>query len=71
MSRGRITWAVTFGLIFALSLDYWAWGRPVRLGLFGLPLWVYYFFLLQLVLAAALALFARRGRDTERDDPPG
>ena len=53
-------WAGVFGLLFLLSLDYWWWDGPVRFGPFGLPAWIYYFVLLQLLLALAVWRFGRR-----------
>ena len=53
-------WAGAFVLLFLLSLDYWWWDGPVRFGPFGLPAWVYYFAILQLLLALAVWRFGRK-----------
>lgn len=58
--RSLGSWAAGFGLLFVLSLDYWWWDGPVRFGPFGLPLWIYYFVFLQLVLAIAIWRFSRK-----------
>ncbi len=57
--RKMLFWSSLFAGLSVLSLDYWWWGRPARLGLFGLPTWVFYFVLLQFALAVAVYLFAR------------
>jgi hypothetical protein len=53
-------WPAVFGLLFLLSQDLWFWGEDIRLGPGNFPLRIYYFVLLQLALAALLALFVRR-----------
>ena len=52
-------WAVGFGVLVVLSLDYWSWDSRVRLAALNLPSWVYYFVGLQFVLAAALHRFSK------------
>lgn len=65
----RIRWTVAFAAVFALSLDFWGWGRPVRLGALHLPTWVFYFAALQVLLAVVIGLFARRHwRGPDGDD---
>jgi SSS family solute:Na+ symporter len=57
-SRGW-PWLLAFGALFVLGNDFWAWGRePVLLA--GLPLWVWYYIGLGLLLAAAYRLFVGR-----------
>ncbi len=55
----RLAWTTIFVAMFLLSLDYWRWGELVTIGLLGLPRWIYYFVLLQLLLAGAVFLFSR------------
>jgi hypothetical protein len=53
-------WFVVFGLLFILGNDFWAWNRePLRL--LGLPLWVWYFVGLGIILSIAYRAFVRRG----------
>jgi SSS family solute:Na+ symporter len=59
-------WVVAFGLVFLLGNDFWAWGRePVIL--FGVPLWVWYFVGLGILLTVAYWLFVRQGTEVERE----
>ncbi len=55
----RLAWTTIFVAMFLLSLDYWRWDEAVIIGLLGLPRWINYFVLLQLVLAGAVFLFSR------------
>jgi SSS family solute:Na+ symporter len=53
-------WVAIFGLLFILGNDFWAWGRePMRLA--GLPLWVWYYVGLGIILSVAYGVFVRRG----------
>ncbi len=54
--RSAFPWIFVFSGLFILGNDFWNWGRrPVLLG--GLPLWVWYFFALGIVLSIAFKLF--------------
>jgi SSS family solute:Na+ symporter len=61
-SRGRLLLpALVFGGFFVLANDFWAWNRrPVFLA--GLPLWVWYYVVLGMLLAGAYALLLGRER---------
>jgi SSS family solute:Na+ symporter len=53
-------WVAVFGLLFVLGNDFWAWNRdPLRLA--GLPLWVWYFVGLGIILSIVYGIFVRRG----------
>jgi len=60
--RGRLLLPVlVFGGFFVLANDFWAWNRrPVFVA--GLPLWVWYYVLLGVLLAGAYALLLGRRR---------
>jgi SSS family solute:Na+ symporter len=59
--RTWLPWLV-FAAFFILGNDYWAWGRrPVLLA--GLPLWVWYYVLLGVLLSVAYAVFLRVADD--------
>jgi SSS family solute:Na+ symporter len=52
----RPLFVVLFLVLFALGNDFWAWGRaPVLFA--GLPLWVWYYFALAVLLAGSFAAF--------------
>ena len=54
-----LPWIPLFVLLFILGNDFWNWGRrPVFLG--GLPLWLWYFFGLGIVLSLSFRLFLDR-----------
>jgi len=54
-----LPWIPLFVLLFILGNDFWNWGqRPVFLG--GLPLWLWYFFGLGIVLSLSFRLFLNR-----------
>jgi SSS family solute:Na+ symporter len=56
--RGTGGWAAVFALLFVLGCDFWAWGRaPVFVA--GLPLWVFYYGVLGVLLAVAITACAR------------
>jgi SSS family solute:Na+ symporter len=51
-----LPWTPLFVFLFILGNDFWNWGRrPVFLG--GLPLWLWYFFGLGIVLSLSFRLF--------------
>jgi hypothetical protein len=54
--KNNIIWYLLFIFIFILSLDYWQWNNfnPI---IFGLPLWVIYFFILTIFTSFAFYLF--------------
>jgi solute:Na+ symporter, SSS family len=56
--RGTGWWTALFALLFVLGCDFWAWGRrPILVA--GLPLWVFWYGVLGVLLAAAIAACAR------------
>ena len=59
-NRSGVWWSLVLVALFILSLDFWWWDGPIRFGPLHLPRWIYYFVLLQLLLAAAVHLFGRR-----------
>ena len=71
VKRDTVFWTALFGLLTALSLDYWWWGAVVRLGPAGLPTWIYYFVLLQFVLAICVYVFAQRYWSPRNSDGKG
>jgi SSS family solute:Na+ symporter len=63
--RHLVPAALVFAGFFALANDFWAWHRrPVFLA--GLPLWVWYYILLGILLAGAYALLLGRERSSIR-----
>jgi SSS family solute:Na+ symporter len=61
--RGRLLpAALVFAGFFVLANDFWAWNRPPVLWA-GLPLWVWYYILLGILLSGAYALLLGRNRD--------
>ena len=54
-------WCFCFTLIFCLGLDFWNWSEKSDvLGWFNFPGWVFYFIGLQMLLSAALLVFASK-----------
>lgn len=51
-------WVTIFGLLFLLSMDFWLWSDEAVLSWLGLPSWVYYFILIQLVFAGCYYWFS-------------
>lgn len=45
--------------IFLMALDYWAWDEMVSLSVKGLPKWIYYFVIIQLVLVFMIYTFSK------------
>jgi len=59
--RRALLWIPVFTVLFVLGNDFWNWGRrPLLLG--GLPLWVWYYFGLGILLSLAFKLFLQRKR---------
>ncbi|MCH8904842.1 MAG: hypothetical protein IIA45_13125 [Bacteroidetes bacterium] len=52
-------WVIVFLLVFALSLDYWNWDKTVIISYLGLPGWIYYFVLLQILFITVLIVFTK------------
>ncbi len=53
-----LKWVPVFIILFVLGNDFWAWGRePVMIA--GLPLWIWYYFGLGMLLSLAFSLFIR------------
>jgi len=52
-------YVLVYAVIFALAMDFWAWGS-VRPLIGGLPLWIGYFVLLSALQTAAMACMIRR-----------
>ena len=50
-----VRWTPAFVLIFALGHDFWSWGKAPRLWS-GLPLWVWYYFALGLIMSGVFAM---------------
>jgi SSS family solute:Na+ symporter len=56
IKKNALPWIFVFSGLFILGNDFWNWGRkPVLLG--GLPLWVWYFFGLGILLSITFKLF--------------
>jgi hypothetical protein len=66
---GTWPWFGVFGLLFILGNDFWAWNRePLRL--LGLPLWVWYYVGLGVILSIVYRVFVGRGEKTQSFDEP-
>ena len=59
--RGLL-WGILFSAFFILGNDFWAWGKTPRF-LAGLPLWVWYYILLGVLLSAAYKVFLSSRED--------
>lgn len=64
MNRGRIlqtpyVWFFGFTVLFLLSLDFWWWQQDGSFVLLNLPVWIFYFAGLQLLLSLMLLVFSR------------
>ncbi len=56
IGSGLVKWGPVFLILFLLGLDFWAWGRkPVLLA--GLPLWLWYYMGLGIVLSVVYKIF--------------
>jgi SSS family solute:Na+ symporter len=65
IQRRTLLWAPLFALLFLLGNDFWNWGRrPLLMG--GLPLWVWYFFSLGILLSLAFHFFLKPGTAEKR-----
>lgn len=53
-------WFFCFTLLFLLSLDFWAWEKEIVIGLWHLPVWIFYFVGLQIALAIAILIFTQK-----------
>jgi SSS family solute:Na+ symporter len=62
---GLLLPALVFAGFFVLANDFWAWNRP-PVFLAGLPLWVWYYILLGVLLSGAYALLLGRRSGSDR-----
>ncbi len=53
-------WFFCFTILFLLSLDFWAWEEDIAIGLWNLPVWIFYFVGLQISLTIALLIFTQK-----------
>jgi len=61
VGQDNIPWIIIFSLIFILGNDFWNWGKtPVLLA--GLPLWVWYYFGLGIIMSLAFKFYLRTKR---------
>jgi SSS family solute:Na+ symporter len=70
MRKMMYIWLAIFGVIFFLSIDFWAWGSS-RLTALGFPWWVWYFIGLNLLLVVAMVVFSKsywKPRDEKDSD---
>jgi len=62
VGRENIPWIMVFSLIFILGNDFWAWGKtPVLVA--GLPLWIWYYFGLGIILSITFKLYFKTKGD--------
>jgi SSS family solute:Na+ symporter len=67
INRRALAWIPVFAVLFILGNDFWNWGRsPVLAG--GLPLWIWYFFGLGVLLSVAFKLFLYTARADEEGE---
>ncbi len=64
MNRGRVleapyVWFFGFTVLFLLSLDFWWWHQTGSFGGLHLPIWIYYFGGLQILLSLMMWVFSR------------
>ncbi|PZD71068.1 hypothetical protein C1752_08271 [Acaryochloris thomasi RCC1774] len=64
MSRNRVlempsVWFFGFTVLFLLSLDVWWWHQSGSFWVLHLPVWVFYFGGLQVLLSLMLLIFSR------------
>jgi len=58
LKKTNIKWMLIFFIVFILGNDFWSWGRrPFIIG--GLPLWIYYYFTLGILLAILYKIFLK------------
>ncbi len=56
--KNNFIWYFIFIFIFILSQDYWNWNKFNPL-IFGLPIWVIYFFILTILTSFAFYIFTK------------
>jgi len=58
LNKNNVIPSMVFIILFILSLDFWGWNQGTPL-LFGLPLWVYYLFILTTSLSFAYLILSK------------
>lgn len=59
LGKNKYFWMILFGVLFFLSLDFWAWGSTRVI--FGfLPAWVVWLIALQWLLSFAIFMFVKK-----------
>lgn len=59
VKRESLPWFLVFGGFFVMANDFWNWGKTPTLAL-GLPLWVWYYAVLGLLLSLAYGVFLNK-----------
>jgi SSS family solute:Na+ symporter len=62
MSKKRLAWTPVFLGLFILGNDFWAWGRKPVIAA-GLPLWIWYYIGLGILLSVTFKLFFKYTED--------
>jgi len=52
-------WIFCFTVIFVSALDFWSWEQKTSFSFLYLPIWVFYFVGLQVLLSLAIYVFSR------------
>lgn len=62
MNRQRkgLLWTAIFVVLFVSSQDYLFMEWPEATGLLGFPIWLFWYFFVQILLVAAIWLFAKK-----------
>jgi len=58
LNKNNVIPSMVFIILFILSLDFWGWNQATPL-LLGLPLWVYYLFILTISLSFAYLVLSK------------
>ena len=61
IEKGAVGTGSVFLILLVLGHDFWLWGRTPELFL-GLPLWVWYFFALGVLLSLGYRLLLKTGK---------
>lgn len=71
-TRDFLQWVLAFAAVFIMSLDFWSWQATNRPNVFGLPSWIYYYIILQIIFVILLMLFTVTfWRQKDQDDGLG
>ncbi len=62
IKKSSISWLILFLVIFILANDFWNWGKKEISLFIGLPVWVWYFIIMGIILTVTYSIFIKKAK---------